>query len=87
MKLKVSRKKDIINTRMEINEQKVEKQRKVSKTKAGFFLKEVLHHSVHKLFARLIRREKTQITDTKNGKDDITREYYIKGRGLGGSVG
>ena len=85
-KPKVSRRKEIIKIRSEINEKEMkEKTAKINKTKSWFF--EKINKS-DKPLARLIKkkREKTQINRIRNGKGEVTtdtaeiqrimRDYY-----------
>ena len=83
---KVSRKKEIINIRSELNEKEIkEMTAKINKTKNWFFEK---INKIDKPLARLIKkkREKTQINGIRNEKGDVTtdtaeiqrimRDYY-----------
>ena len=83
---KVSRRKEIIKIRSEINEKEMKKiMAKINKTKSWFFEK---INKIDKPLARLIRkkREKTQINRIRNEKEEVTadtaeiqqimREYY-----------
>ena len=85
-KLKVSRKKEIIEIRAEINEIETKKTiAKINKTKSWFFEK---MNKIDKSLARLIKkkRERTQINKIRNEKGDVTmdtadiqsiiRDYY-----------
>ena len=85
-KPKVSRRKDIIKIRAEINEIETKKTiAKINKTKSWFFQK---INKIDKPLARLIKkkRERTQISKIKNEKGEVTtdiieiqriiREYY-----------
>ena len=86
IKPKVSRRKEIIKFRGEINEMEMKKMiAKINETKSCFFEK---INKVDKLLARLIKkkRERTQINKTRNEKGEITmdtteiqgiiRDYY-----------
>ena len=82
---KISRMKEIINTRSEINEKEMKEMiAKISKTKSWFFVK---INKIDKPLARLIKkkREKTQINRIRNEKEVTTdtaeiqriiRDYY-----------
>ena len=83
---KVSRRKEIIKIRSEINEREMKKTiAKINKTKSWFFEK---INKIHKLLARLItkKREKPQINRIRNEKGEVTtdtaeiqrimRDYY-----------
>ena len=75
---KVSRRKEIIKVRSEINEKEVkETVAKISKTKSWFFEK---INKIYKSLARLIKkkREKTQINklEMKKGKKQLTPQKY-----------
>ena len=83
---KVSRRKEIIKIRAEINEKEMKETRaKINKTKSWFFEK---INKIDKLLARLIKkkREKTQINRIRNEKGEVTtdtaeiqrimRDYY-----------
>ena len=83
---KVSRRKEIINIRPEINEKEMkERIAKINKTKSWFFEK---INKIDKPLARLVkkRREKTQINRIRNEKGEVTtdtaemerimRDYY-----------
>ena len=83
---KVSRRKEIIKIRSEINEKEMKKtMAKINKTKSWFSEK---INKIHKPLARLIKtkREKTQINRVRNEKGEVTtdtakiqrimRDYY-----------
>ena len=73
-KLKVSKRKEIINIRSEINEKEVkERIAKINKTQSWFFEK---INKIDKPLARLIKkkREKTQINRSRKGKGSATTE-------------
>ena len=85
-KLKVSRRKEIIKIRAEINETETKKTiAKINKTKCWFFEK---INNIGKPLARLINknRKRTQINKIRNGKGELTmdigeiqsiiRDYY-----------
>ena len=85
-KPKVSRRKEILKIRAEINEIETKKTiAKINKTKSWFFEK---INKIDKPFARLIKkkRERTQINKTRNEKGEVTtdtaeiqsilRDYY-----------
>ena len=83
-KPKVSRRKEIIKIKEEINKIEIKKIEKINKTKSWFFKKV---NKIDKLLARLTqkRREKTQLNKIRNEKEvtmDTTeirktiREYY-----------
>ena len=84
-KLKVSRRKEIIKIRAEINEIEMKTIAKINKTKSWFFEK---INKIDKHLARLIKkkRERTQINETRNEKGEIItdtaeiqkiiRDYY-----------
>ena len=83
-KPKVSRRKEIINIRAEINEIETKKTIvKMNKTKTWFFGK---INKIDKPLARLIKKEKTQINKIRNEKGELTtdtaeiqstlRDYY-----------
>ena len=69
--LKVTRRKEIIKIRSEINEKEMKKMiAKINKTKSWFFEK---INKINKQLARLIkkRREKTQINRIRNEKGEV----------------
>ena len=71
---KVSRRKEIIKTRSEINEKEMkERIAKINKTKSWFFEK---INKTGKPLARLIKkkRERTQINKIRNEKGDVTTD-------------
>ena len=83
---KISRRKEIIKTRSEINEKEMKETiAKINKTKSWFFVK---INKIDKHLARLIKkkREKTQINRIRNEKGEVTtdtaeiqrvmRDYY-----------
>ena len=73
-KLKVSRRKEIIKIRAEINEIETKKTiAKVNKTKSWFFEK---INKIDKPLARLIKkgRERTQINKLRSEKGEVTTE-------------
>ena len=66
---KVSRRKEIIKVRAEINEIKTKKTiAKITKTKSWFFEK---INKIDKPLARLIKRERTQINKTEMKKEKL----------------
>ncbi|WP_411115477.1 hypothetical protein [Streptomyces sp. 029-5] len=88
MKSKVSRRKEIIKIRAEINEIETKKTiEKINETKSWFFEK---IHKIDKPLARLIKkkRERTQINKIRNEKGEVTmditeiqriiRDYYMQ---------
>ena len=71
---KISRRKELIKTRAEINEKEIrETTVKISKTKSQFFEK---INKIHKPLARLIKkkREKNQINKIRNEKGEVTTD-------------
>ena len=80
-KPKVSRRKEIIKIRSEINEKKMkERIAKINKTKSWFFEK---INKIHKPLARLIKkkREKSQINRIRNEKGEVTPVFAPNHRG------
>ena len=76
---KVSRRKEIIKIRSEINEKEMkEKIAKINKTKSSFFEK---INKIDKPLARLIKRKrKTQINKIRNEKGEVTTDTAEIGR-------
>ena len=72
-KLKVSRRKEIIKIRAEINEIKKKTIEKINETKTWFFEK---INKIDKLLARLMKkkRERAQINKIRNEKEEITTD-------------
>ena len=73
-KPKVSRRKEIIKTKSEINEKEMKETiAKINKTKSWFFDK---INKIEKPFARLIKKkwEKTQINRIRNEKGEVTTD-------------
>ena len=71
---KVSRRKEIIKIRSEINEKEMKEAiAKINKTKSWFFEK---INKIHKPLARLNKkkREKTQINRIRNEKEEVTTD-------------
>ena len=76
-KLKVSRRKEIIKIREEINEIETKKTiAKINKTKSRFFEK---INKIDKTLARLIKkkRERTQISKIRNEKGEVTTDTAV----------
>ena len=74
-KPKVSRRKEIIKIRAEVNEIQTKKIAKINKTKSWFFEK---INKTDKPLARLIKRERTQINKIRNEKEVTTDTAEIQ---------